>query len=165
MEVKYHARCLVSLYNKVRSLQATSTNEYFSNEGIAIAQVVDYIQAEQEKSDKPVLLSKLSKLYQQKLKDLGMSQQRINSHHLKNRMLALCPELKSYQEGKYVYLASDHDVANLLKETSYSHDEDALILLKAASILRRGMDKKNDWSLNNIGNVKSLIPKKSSFFH
>ena len=52
MEVKYHARCLVSLYNKVRSLQATSTNEYFSNEGIATAQVVDYIQAEQEKSDK-----------------------------------------------------------------------------------------------------------------
>ena len=82
MEGKYHARCLVSLYNKVRSLQATSTNEYFCNEGIAIAQVVDYIQAEQEKSDKPVhfLLRKLSKLSQQKLKDLGMSQQRINSH-------------------------------------------------------------------------------------
>ena len=54
MEVKYHARCLVSRYNKARSLQAKSTNEYFSNEGIAIAQVVDYIQAEQEKSDKPV---------------------------------------------------------------------------------------------------------------
>ena len=79
-------------------------------------------------------------------------------------MLALCPELKSYQEGKYVYLASDHDVANLLKGTDYSHDEDALILLKAASILRRGMDKKNDWSLNNIGNVKSLIPKNLLFF-
>ena len=101
---------------------------------------------------------------QQKLKDLGMPQQRINSHHLKNRMLALCPELNSYQEGKYVYLASDHGVANLLKGTGYSHDEDALILLKAASILRRGMDKKNDRSLNNIGNVKSLIPKNLLFF-
>ena len=166
MEVKYHARCLVSLYNKVRSLQATSTNEYFSNEGMAIAQVVDYIQVDQKKSEKPVhfLLSKLSKLSQQKLKDLGMSQQLINSHHLKNRMLALYPELKSYQEGKYVCLASGHDVANLLKETDYSHDEDALILLKAASILRRGMDKKNDWSLNIIGNVKSLIPKNLLFF-
>ena len=92
-----------------------------------------------------------------------MSQQRINSHHLKNRMLALCPELKSYQEGKYVYLASGHDVTNLLKGTGYSHDSDALVLLKAASILRRGMDKKNDWSLNNIGNVKSLIPKNLLF--
>ena len=46
MEVKYHTRCLVSLYNKVRSLQATSTNEYCSDEGIAIAEIVDYIQSE-----------------------------------------------------------------------------------------------------------------------
>ena len=42
---------------------------------------------------------------------------RVNSHHLKNRLLGLCPEIRSFNQGRDCYIAFDEDIGDILKDT------------------------------------------------
>jgi hypothetical protein len=62
---------------------------------------------------------------------------------LKNRILAQIPDLQSHKEGRDVFLAFDKDIALVLQQASKSSNcyDEAIILAKAAQIIRRDIEK------------------------
>ena len=106
LEVKYHQTCLVWLYNRARKLKREENKESSNNSsdsidhGVALAELIAYLYEEREGSvetsgSSPVFkLSEITKLYEKRLNDFGIETMRVNSHHLKNRLLGLCPEIR-----------------------------------------------------------------------
>ena len=99
---KYHAKCLVALYNKAaRTVENEESRERRLKRechGIALAQLIDYID-ESKNNDEGVVpffkLSDLTKLYTERLQSLGVdSKSRLRSTTLKNRI--------RHSENKYV---------------------------------------------------------------
>ena len=41
---------------------------------------------------------------------------RVKSHHLENRLLGLCLEIRSFNQGKDCYIAVDEDIGDILKD-------------------------------------------------
>ena len=62
---------------------------------------------------------------------------RVNSHHLKSRLLGICPEIRSFNQGRDCYIAFDEDIGDILKDPKKrNYDNDAVLLAKAADIIR-----------------------------
>ena len=119
----------------------TNNNEENVLEGIALAELLIYI--EDLRIDSPVLkLSDLDKLYTSRLEQLGCKfANRIHSTRLKNRILAHFPDIQAHKIGREVFLAFNEEIAsalNILYEKQNCDDE-AIILAKAANIIRRDM--------------------------
>jgi len=120
LDAYYHPSCLTALYNRVRNIrplkeQEDSESSQVSLEAIALAELVMYI----EEATRPMVfqLSDLAKMYSCLLEQLGGHVPgRVNSTRLKDRLLALIPELGAYTEGK---------------------DTEAMYLAKAAMLVRK----------------------------
>ena len=84
IEAKYHAKCLVSLYNDVRSLEIKSKSEdensMSSLHGIAFASLVSYLEEHGNSGETaPVFkLADFVNLYFEKLLELGISKPYLN---------------------------------------------------------------------------------------
>ena len=93
-------------------------------------------------------LSELLKMYTNRLKELGVDiTRRIHSTRLKHRILSQFEDLKSYNEGREVYLAFDTDIGAALRTaTNFDYDDEAFILSKAANIIRRDIFNDKDKS-------------------
>ena len=64
--------------------------------------------------------------------------QGVHSARLKNRILFHFSDMSAYKSGRDVVLAFKKDIGNaVLKASSINHDEDAIILSKAANIVRQ----------------------------
>ena len=108
----YHKPCLIALYNKLRNFlqsQTTIERENEMCEGIALAQLIDYIRGSfSSESTIPVFkLANLKTLYGQLLSSYGASEIYINNIHssrLKQKILRHAPELEDYKKGRDVLL-------------------------------------------------------------
>lgn len=94
-------------------------------------------------------MSDLSKLYHDRLGQLGIvSNSRIHSTRLKNKLLTHFPDLSPQSHGKEVLLVFDEHIAGALSSACrFDSDMEASILVKAAHIIRQDMlNKTNKFS-------------------
>ena len=140
----YHSSCLVTLYNKAgrsEGLIADNKTDNISHSTV-LAELVSYIEETRSNEDvAPIFkLSDLAKLYKDRLQQLGvLVEGRIHTSRLKNRILVHFPNLEAYKVGRDTYLAFQNDIGFAIQKVcAYdSHDDDAMCLAKAASIVRR----------------------------
>jgi hypothetical protein len=116
--------------------------------GIALAELLSYIEDCREESMDgdmaPVFkLSDLNKMYTARLTNLGADMtSRVNSTRLKERILSNIPDLQAHKHGREVLLAFEDDVGLALKKAYESDfDEEAIVLAKAAEIVRKDILK------------------------
>ena len=89
LEAKYHAKCLLALYNRARKVKTDAqqgTDRERELSGIVVAELVMYIEeARLETSNAPVFkLADLAHLYMSRMEQLGVvSDTRVNTTHLK----------------------------------------------------------------------------------
>ena len=98
-EAKYHKSCLTTLSNQTRSKMSKAAkvdDDEKLTHGIVLAELISYIEESRAES-KSVLafkMTKLSKMYKSRLKQLGIVQSgALHSTRLKNRILASIPSL------------------------------------------------------------------------
>ena len=154
---KYHAKCLVGLYNAVRVLEMDSPKDSRTKmmHGIALADIVNYIEETKSESGTSCVfkMSDLARQYEERLQEYGLSNSsRIHSTKLKERILIHFPELEDFKEGRDVLLSFKQDVApNIRIMHEQTYDKDALSLSMAAKIIRQeifSQDTKFDGSFD-----------------
>ena len=111
-------------------------------QGSALAELLSYIEETRNESTSsiPVFkLADLAKLYTSRLKQLGVNiSGRIHTTDLKNQILSNFPDMQAHRQGRDILLAFNEDIGLALKRVSESDfDEEAIILSKAAKIVRR----------------------------
>lgn len=146
IDAMYHVKCLVSLYNRSRKLKKKSEDTTDQSlPGIAFAELVSYIEEFRETCTiAPVFkLADLAKLYATKLNELdGVSSGTVNTTRLKDRLLAVFPDLSAHSQGRDVLLVFDKDIGDALRKACEQDlDSDGLHLAKAAKIIRREIFK------------------------
>ena len=129
VEAKYHAACLVKLYNRARQLKKQCSDATDSSsvdlEELAFAELIGYIVECLEQEAPGVLtLSELVKFYQCKLKEVGAESGKTNATRLRERVSEAVPDLTAHPEGREVILASRHDIGGILTEAK-RRDSDA----------------------------------------
>ncbi len=137
----YHSICLSSYYNKERcSNKSDGSNSDSVLKGVALAEVVSYIEEEiAEKRNTVFKMTDLIRLYANRLEQLGIIvDTRVNSTHLKERILALSPDLIAEMKGRDTYISCRGKVGEML-QMAYSEcgDDEGTYLAKAANIVRR----------------------------
>ena len=148
LDAQYHRNCLIGLYNRMRSKQSdcqdsTPHTNSMSVEALALAELVSYMEeSAEDDSTVPVFkLSDLTKLYTELLNQLGVEVSgRVNSTRLKERLLAAVPDLSAHVHvnGKDILLSYDNDIGTVINfACESSFDSDAVVLAKAAKIVRR----------------------------
>ena len=135
IEAKYHARCLVSLYNDVRKLEIN---------GIAFASLVSYLEEHRGTGETaPVFkLVDLGSLYSEKLQELGIPKLclNINTTRIKERLLAAIPDLTAHTQGKHILLVLNDTIGDAIRKAcEQDYASEALHLARAAKIVRRDM--------------------------
>ena len=119
-EAKYHAKCLVGMYNKVSRVDTRSDSDDADVHlhGIAFAQLVSYMEEFRKEEDTaPVFeFAGLVDLYTTRLKQLGVSvDNRIHSTRLEMRLLASFPDLTAHTEGRDILLTFDQHLGGALR--------------------------------------------------
>ena len=149
-ELKYHLKCLTDLYNRERShLRATKRHEQEcapeeDAHPQAFSELLTYLVETSRSSEGPTVfrLADLVNLYTKRLEQLGVEAPAVNSTRLKEKLLSEVPELEAHKQGRDVLLAFQKDVSFVLSDASDYYSE-AIILGKAANILRRHMLNRN----------------------
>ena len=103
LEASYHRSCLISFYRRAeKTHEKEEDDENGVLNGIALAELVDYIQNAKLKSEKSLIfkLSHLCDLYKQKLSELGLEVTRIHSTRLKERLQVHFPDLQDHKMPK-----------------------------------------------------------------
>ena len=141
VEAKYHAKCLVSLYNRARQFKASTTDSVPESsptglDELAFAELIAYIDEQLEYEDLPVLkLSDIVKFFSSKQQELGIESGNVNATRLKERVLSAFPDLTAHNQGREVLLAFKHEIGGVLEQAK--NDSEACHLAKAANIIRR----------------------------
>ena len=79
-------------------------------------------------------------LYNQKVEQLGLTENKMHKTRLKKRLLAHVPDLQAYKQGSDMYLASNpHNCPAISKTIDDDGDDDGMHLVKAAAIVTRHM--------------------------
>lgn len=145
LELKYHSTCLTALYNRERAhiaqknketLESSQENDFIP---LVFSELLTYVIEKRLSTEEPATfrLAELVSLYKERLEQFGTDIPDVNSTRLKERLLSEIPGLVAYKKGRDVLLAFDKDIGPVLSEaSSYT---DAIILAKAAKILRRHM--------------------------
>ena len=142
LEAKYHTKCLATLYNRARAATESATADTGVDacvSGIAFAELVAFMEENcREEGIVPTFkLSDLARMCKAPLEQLGVSVQgRIHSTRLKARFLAVIPDLQAHSQGRDVLLT--FDVGTAIK-TACDHDSDAMLLARAAQLVRKEM--------------------------
>ena len=148
LELKYHPVCLASLYNRHRAhLNTINEDESDSNSPdkdvypLAFSELVIYITETKNacvgKSTPTFKLAELTKMYDERLVQLGVKVPNTHRSRLKEQLLAHMPELESYTKGREVLFAFRKDVGHVLSQAS--DFSEAIVLSKATGILRNRM--------------------------
>ena len=141
-----------ALYNKADKAVMPDVKDEQERQihGIVLAELVSKITEGREdcSSDQPLVLklADLVKMYIARLEQLGVSVAgRIHSTELKNRLLIQFPDMQAHKRGRDVYLAFQDDIALALdKAYNTNFDDEAIILAKAANIIRRDINQKGE---------------------
>ncbi|XP_063958715.1 uncharacterized protein LOC135154778 [Lytechinus pictus] len=143
----YHKKCLTALYTRYRSFERkkevlTSSNENMQPESVALAELISHLEEMKltDGSCNAFKLADLVKLYTERLKQLGGDiSKKINSTHIKDKLLRQLPYLEAHTTNYEVVLSFKEDTGDTLLNTCRqgSDDDDAVILMRAAKIVRR----------------------------
>eukprot|EP00112_Aurelia_sp_Birch-Aquarium-sp1_P002959 Seg1330.1 transcript_id=Seg1330.1/GoldUCD/mRNA.D3Y31 product="hypothetical protein" protein_id=Seg1330.1/GoldUCD/D3Y31 len=141
IDAVYHSICLSSYYNKERSSNKSHGSDSDSIlKGVALAEVVSYMEEEiSEKRNTVFKMTDLIWLYTNRLEQLGVIvDTRVNSTHLKERILTLSPDLIAGMKGRDTYISCRGKVGEML-QMAYVEcgDDEGTYLAKAANIVRR----------------------------
>ena len=140
IEALYHCKCLVAYYNKSRTQKDVTDEPDFRS--VALGELIFYILDEENENPGMVFkLSDLTKLYIQTLECLGDHiDYKINSTHLKNRLLQSLNDLHAYKQGRDVFITFKVDVGkSLQKKYLEKSDDDWMHMARAAVILRKSI--------------------------
>ncbi len=144
LEAKYHAQCLVSLYNRARQTKSSKEEQIDGsaiNQGIALAELVTFIEdARADSESAPIFkMADLVRIYTKRVELLGTHLRgRVNSTHLKYRILAHFPDLQAHKEGRDILLVFNEDIGlAVMKACEHDADSDAILLARAAKIVRK----------------------------
>ena len=125
LEAKYHAKCLVALYNKAERAENDIDKSSYSYRheslchAIALADIVSYIEdCRDDPSVAPVfLMPEIVIMYSARLKQLGIENcSNVHSTKLKDKLLANIPDLQVHKEGRVNLLVFNEDVGPALKK-------------------------------------------------
>lgn len=150
IEAKYHTKCLTMLYNKARqhklSSQRNTRSEHRREEEFAFAELVAYIEESLDGDELVVFkLSDLVKLYSHYIQQFhAESKGRVNATRLKERILSAFPNLSAHTEGRYVLLAPNREIGEILRKAMDDSDSEACHLARAAKIIRRDIQQINN---------------------
>jgi len=141
-----------ALYNKADKAVMPDVKDEQERQihGIVLAELVSKITEGREdcSSDQPLVLklARLVKMYLARLEQLGVSVAgRIHITELKNRILVQFPDIQALKIRPDVYLAFQDDFALALnKAYNTNYDDEAIILAKAANIIRRYINRKGE---------------------
>ena len=154
LEAKYHLSCLTTLRNRHRSFLRQS--ERFSNDGEegkiearAFVELVTYVENSIENGIFCFKLSVLCQIYESRLNDLGITKE-INKARFKDRILNYFPNVQEQNDGKNVLLIFEQGMQQMLKTSieCSNYQEDALILMKAAKIVRNDIFSSSGFNFN-----------------
>lgn len=142
IDAQYHTKCLAKLYKSAQQLKKDTPGSVRESSlyGIAFAELISHIETFRDSTEmSPVFsMTELRSLYSRRLEKLGIKSPQIHTTRLKNRILAAVPDLRAHSQGRDVLLAFDKDIGAALKQVcNQDFDSEALILAKAAKIVRR----------------------------
>lgn len=146
----YHKKCHTALHTRYRSFvrkNTKSAGDGMQPESIAFAELISYLEEMKCIDGKYTLfkLADLMKLYRERLTKLGGdTTKRPNSTHIKNKLLARLPQLEEHSSNREVVLSFKEDTCDvLLQACKQSSDDDAVILMRAAQIVRKDILEKH----------------------
>ena len=137
---------LTKLYTRYRSYirakESTGNSEYIRPGSIALAELISHIEEFAGSDDGMHHIFKLSdlvKLYTDRLEQLGGNlSTRVNSTRLKEKLIEKIPILEANQSKYGVILSFKSGVGDvLLHATDKDSDSDAIVLMRAAQIVRK----------------------------
>lgn len=137
IEAKYHLSCLNLLYSRARQSSKTETDESHAPHDIAFAELIMFME-DMKDNDGPVFqLSTLAKLYKQNMEQLGVvTENRIHTTRLKDRLLSQLPTLRAYPHGREFFLTFEDDVVPALTKAC-TCDKESVYLARAANVVRK----------------------------
>ena len=142
LEAKYHLSCVTALRNRHRSfLRQSETSSIDREEGKiearAFVELITHVENSIENGTFCFKFSVLRQIYESRLHDLGITKE-INKVCFKERVLNYFPNAQEQNDGKNVILVFEQGMQHMLKTSveCSSHQQDALILMKAAKIVR-----------------------------
>ena len=142
-DAKYHAKCLVALYNAAGRMKTSEqtdshTETLYARAFAELSTFVEDTLNDREESSPVFKLSDLVRLYRERVVQLGVSSSCVHSTRLKDRILASFPELRAFKDGRDILLTSNEDIGGALRHVCENDvDNDAYILAQAARIVRR----------------------------
>ena len=143
----YHKKYLTSLHTRyryfVRKKGEDGANENMKPESVALAELISYLEEMKctDGSHTLLKLSDLMKLYTEHLAQLGGdTSKRIDSTHIKDKLLAQLPQLEVHTCNREVVLSFKEDIGEaLLHACKQSSDDDAVTLMRAAQIVHKNI--------------------------
>ncbi|CAC5373126.1 unnamed protein product [Mytilus coruscus] len=131
-EAKYHAKCLLDLYQKASRVANDDESEGGTqtriSHGIALAELVSFI--EESRSEDNVA----------PIGDNGSRTSRVHSTRLKNRLLTYITDIEAYKQGRENLLAFKDDIGPALqKACEEDYDSIYMQIYKAVKIARSDM--------------------------
>ena len=139
-ELKCHRACLTALYNRkrshLRSLEKDSHHTKYEPDAypLVLSELVNNMIETSLQLDEPTVFP-LSDISHQRLAQLGVDIPNVNTTRLKDKLLTEIPELEAHKKWIGILLAFQKDVALSLSKAS--EHSDALVMAKAAKVLRR----------------------------
>lgn len=146
---KYHNICLTKYFNRCRAknnenkdvLRSSSDSEK-EKKAVAFEELIGYMQHTRSIDDSVIFkLSYLSKIYQEALKKLDVTDFMVYSSRLKEKLMEVFPDLIEFHEGKEIFLVFKDDVGIAIKSSIKEQESEALIIAKAAKIIKREIKK------------------------
>lgn len=150
LEAKYHLGCLTKLRNCHRSLlrayhESSGCNiEEHQKKARAYTELVTYIESAVENGTFCFKLAGLHHLYEQHLKEFGIDIIEVNKVCFKDKILSHFNEAQVQNDGKNVIIIFQQGMQQVLKNAlSTDGESDAMILAKAANIIRKDIFNSN----------------------
>ena len=147
INAKYHKNCLTNLYNRYRShLRKVEFNKQsiqVSYDSLVFAELIAYIEeARQNTTNIPIFyLKNLVEMYKIKLAELtevDVKEITVHPTRFKTRLLKHIPGLTGEKKGKDILLIFSKDIGPTIQHAiNNDMDEDAVVLAKAAQIVRK----------------------------
>jgi hypothetical protein len=143
LDAKYHLECLTSLRNRYRSLlrqqnqESSGSTQEKMMKARALVELVTHIENSVEEGTFFFKVSELHRLYENRLRDLGMDKE-TNRTRFKENIIGYFPEAQEQSDGKHKVLVFPEGMQQMLKQAmACDHEGDVLVLAKAAKIVRK----------------------------
>jgi len=168
IDAVYHLTCLTKLYRQAASIECPEDQGDHKTKFLkaqAFAELVDYIES---RRNTPTVfkMADVAYLYSSRLVSLGVDGY-VHTTRLRHKLTAALPDfIEVKSPSNRTDLAFDKDVSLALQEITESCDSEAMVLVKAAKILRQHMlNMTFDFtgSFSTDSEVKSVPPILLSF--